>query len=97
MVKVNCAAIPGTLIESELFGRERGAYTGALTSQIGRFELANGSTIFSTRLATCYRNADAKLLRVIENRESNGSALHGPSRGRTHHRGHEQGPQPGRS
>ncbi len=46
MVKVNCAAIPGTLIESELFGREKGAYTGALTRQTGRFDLANGSTIF---------------------------------------------------
>ena len=46
MVKVNCAALPATLIESELFGRERGAYTGALTREIGRFELANESTIF---------------------------------------------------
>ena len=45
MVKVNCAALPPTLIESELFGREKGAYTGALTRQIGRFELANGSTL----------------------------------------------------
>ena len=48
MVKVNCAALPATLIESELFGRERGAYTGALTREIGRFELANGSTISSS-------------------------------------------------
>ena len=46
MVRVNCAAIPATLIESELFGREKGAYTGALSRQIGRFELADGSTIF---------------------------------------------------
>ena len=46
MVRVNCAAIPATLIESELFGREKGAYTGALSRQIGRFELADESTIF---------------------------------------------------
>jgi transcriptional regulator with GAF, ATPase, and Fis domain len=46
MVKVNCAALPQALVESELFGRERGAYTGALTRQAGRFELADGSTLF---------------------------------------------------
>ena len=69
MVKVNCAAIPGTLIESELFGRERGAYTGALTSQIGRFELANGSTIFLDEIGDLPIETQTKLLRVIENRE----------------------------
>ena len=46
MIKVNCAALPPTLIESELFGREKGAFTGAMTRQIGRFEIADGSTIF---------------------------------------------------
>ncbi len=46
LIKVNCAALPSTLVESELFGREKGAYTGALTKQVGRFEVANGSTIF---------------------------------------------------
>jgi transcriptional regulator with GAF, ATPase, and Fis domain len=69
MVKVNCAAIPGTLIESELFGREKGAYTGALTSQIGRFELANGSTIFLDEIGDLPVETQTKLLRVIENRE----------------------------
>jgi transcriptional regulator with GAF, ATPase, and Fis domain len=49
MVKVNCAALPATLVEAELFGREKGAYTGALTRQMGRFELANGSTLLSPR------------------------------------------------
>jgi formate hydrogenlyase transcriptional activator len=69
MVKVNCAAIPATLIESELFGREKGAYTGALTSQIGRFELANGSTIFLDEIGDLPVETQTKLLRVIENRE----------------------------
>jgi transcriptional regulator with GAF, ATPase, and Fis domain len=69
MVKVNCAAIPSTLIESELFGRERGAYTGALTSQIGRFELANESTIFLDEVGDLPLETQTKLLRVIENRE----------------------------
>ena len=46
MVKVDCASLPSTLIESELFGRERGAYTGAMTRQIGRFQLADKGTIF---------------------------------------------------
>ena len=69
MVRVNCAAIPATLIESELFGREKGAYTGALTKQIGRFELANGSTIFLDEIGDLPVETQAKLLRVIETRE----------------------------
>ena len=69
MVKVNCAAMPSTLIESELFGREKGAYTGALTRQIGRFELANGSTIFLDEIGDLPIETQTKLLRVIEARE----------------------------
>ena len=46
MVTLNCAALPATLLESELLSREKGAYTGAMTRQIGRFELADGSTLF---------------------------------------------------
>ena len=69
MVKVNCAAIPGTLIESELFGRERGAYTGALTRQTGRFDRANGSTIFLDEIGDLPLETQTKLLRVIETRE----------------------------
>ena len=69
MVKVNCAAIPGTLIESELFGREKGAYTGALTRQTGRFDLANGSTIFLDEIGDLPLETQTKLLRVIETRE----------------------------
>lgn len=69
MVKVNCSALPGALIENELFGREKGAYTGALTKQIGRFELANGSTIFLDEVAELPLKLQAKLLRVLESGE----------------------------
>ena len=66
MVKVNCAALPSTLIESELFGREKGAYTGALTKQVGRFEVADGSTIFLDEISELPFDVQAKLLRVLE-------------------------------
>jgi transcriptional regulator with GAF, ATPase, and Fis domain len=69
MVKVNCAALPATLIESELFGRERGAYTGALTREIGRFELANGSTILLDEIGELPLELQAKLLRVLQEGE----------------------------
>jgi formate hydrogenlyase transcriptional activator len=66
MVKVNCAALPSALVESELFGRERGAYTGALTRQVGRFEMANGSTIFLDEIGELSPEVQAKLLRVLQ-------------------------------
>jgi formate hydrogenlyase transcriptional activator len=66
MVKVNCAAIPSPLLESELFGREKGAYTGALSRQIGRFELANKSTIFLDEVGELSLELQAKLLRVLQ-------------------------------
>ena len=66
MVKLNCAALPPTLIEAELFGREKGAYTGALTRQAGRFEVAHGSTIFLDELAEVPLELQVKLLRVLE-------------------------------
>ena len=68
MITVNCAAIPGTLIESELFGRERGAYTGALARQIGRFEMASGSTIFLDEIGELPMDAQVKILRVLQER-----------------------------
>jgi PAS domain S-box-containing protein len=66
MVKVNCAALPSTLVESELFGREKGAYTGAVSREAGRFEVANGSTIFLDEVAELPLELQAKLLRVLE-------------------------------
>jgi formate hydrogenlyase transcriptional activator len=69
MVRVNCAAIPATLVESELFGRERGAYTGALSRQIGRFELADRSTIFLDEIGDLALDVQVKLLRVLEERQ----------------------------
>jgi len=68
MVRVNCAAIPSTLIESELFGREKGAFTGALARQEGRFELANHSTIFLDEIGDLPSDVQVKLLRVLEER-----------------------------
>ena len=69
MVRVNCAAIPATLIESELFGREKGAYTGALSRQVGRFELADGSAIFLDEIGDLPLEVQVKLLRVLEDRQ----------------------------
>lgn len=69
MVKVNCAALPGPLVESELFGREKGAYTGALSRQSGRFELADGSTLFLDEIAEMSLETQAKLLRVLQDSE----------------------------
>jgi PAS domain S-box-containing protein len=69
MIKVNCAALPPPLIESELFGREKGAFTGALSKQIGRFELADASTIFLDEIDALPLDLQAKLLRVIESGE----------------------------
>jgi PAS domain S-box-containing protein len=66
MVTVNCAALPANLIESELFGRERGAYTGSDSRQIGRFEIANGSTICLDEISELPLDVQAKLLRVIQ-------------------------------
>jgi formate hydrogenlyase transcriptional activator len=68
MVRVNCAAIPTTLIESELFGREAGAFTGAVTRQIGRFEAANQSTLFLDEIGELSAEMQVKLLRVLQER-----------------------------
>ena len=69
LVKVNCAVLPRDLIESELFGHEKGAFTGAHARQIGRFEIANGSTLFLDEIGELPLDLQAKLLRVLQDGE----------------------------
>ncbi|HBF43328.1 MAG TPA: sigma-54-dependent Fis family transcriptional regulator [Desulfobacteraceae bacterium] len=69
LVKINCAALPGNLVEAELFGYENGAFTGASHRKIGKFELANGGTIFLDEIGSLAPDSQGKLLRVLQERE----------------------------
>ena len=68
-IKVNCAALPGTVIESELFGHEKGAFTGAISTRKGRFEMANGGTLFLDEIGDLSPTTQVKLLRVLQEKE----------------------------
>ncbi|RHM57146.1 PAS domain S-box protein [Mitsuokella sp. AF33-22] len=68
-IRVNCGAIPGALLESELFGHEKGAFTGAVRRKLGKFELANHGTIFLDEIGDLDKNMQVKLLRVIQQKE----------------------------
>ena len=66
LIEVNCAAIPSELIESELFGHEKGAFTSAIKTRTGKFELANGGTIFLDEIGDMSLSAQAKVLRALQ-------------------------------
>ena len=74
LVRVNCAALPENLLESELFGHEKGSFTGAIATRKGRFELADTGTLFLDEIGDLPLHLQAKLLRVLRNASSNGSA-----------------------
>jgi len=90
-IKVNCAALPISLVESELFGHERGAFSGAIQRRIGRFELAHNGTIFLDEIGEMPMDVQVKLLRVLQEHEFERIGSSHPIRGRACRGGHQSG------
>ncbi len=92
-MKVNCAALPPTLVESELFGHEKGAFTGAMAQRKGRFELADGATLFLDEVGELTPELQAKLLRVLQDGDVRAGRRRPDAQGRrAGHRRDEPGP-----
>ncbi len=95
-IKVNCAAIPANLIESELFGHEKGAFTGAIKQKLGKFELAHKGTIFLDEIGSIGLDVQANLLRVLQEKEfERGRGPEDHQDRRAHHCRHQQKPGAG--
>ena len=94
-IEVNCAAIPGELIESELFGHMKGAFTSAIKDRKGKFELADGGTLFLDEIGDMSLAAQAKVLRPAGEPHHPGGWRQGHHRGRARGGRHQQGPEAG--